>query len=154
MADIGSGFNSNVKKTRKVQAEIVKATDDFWKNDVDKDNGDCKQKPKTTRQTWVSRSSSRLQRKIDDKNDELYVDSISSNSSDDDVEADTSDSDFEAVLYKNSPKKRAATNKKNKSKATKKSKKTNMKDEKMAKKTNKKYERDSIEVLSLLRNIP
>ena len=48
MTDIGSGFNSNMKKTRKVKAEIVKATDDFWKNDVDNDNGDSKQKAKPT----------------------------------------------------------------------------------------------------------
>ena len=50
----------------------------------------------------------------------------------------------------NSPKKRAATNKKNNSKATKKSKTTNKKDEKATKKTSKNYERDSIEVLSLV----
>ena len=113
MADIGSGFNSNVKKMRKVQAEIVKATDDFWKNDNYEDHGDSKQKAKPTRQTRVSRSSSRLKRKIDDNNDEVYVDSIGNNGSDDDVEADISDSDCEGVLYQNLAKKRAATKKKN-----------------------------------------
>jgi len=99
MADIGSGFNNNVKQMRDIRTAIAQATDDYWKKDDYEDNGDSKQKAKPTRQTRVSRSSSRLQRKIDDTNDEVYVDSIFSNSSDNDVEVDTSDSDCEGVLY-------------------------------------------------------
>ena len=72
MTAIGSGFYDNVKKMRKVKAAIAQATDDFWKNDEDGNEGENNDsKNNDSKNEKKEKSSSR-----DDGNDKDNSDTV------------------------------------------------------------------------------